>query len=98
MDGRDIGTHVLPNAEVKVFLLASVEERAVRRHTENLKKGFLSDLNQLKEEIAKRDKYDSEREYAPLKKADDAIELDTTSLTITEVVENIMALVSERIG
>jgi CMP/dCMP kinase len=98
MDGRDIGTHVLPNAEVKVFLLASVEERAIRRHTENLKKGFSSDLAQLKEEIAKRDKYDSEREYAPLKKADDAIELDTTSLTITEVVENIMALVSERIG
>jgi CMP/dCMP kinase len=98
MDGRDIGTHVLPNAEVKVFLLASVEERAIRRHTENLKKGFPSDLALLKEEIAKRDKYDSEREYAPLKKADDAIELDTTSLTITEVVENIMALVSERIG
>ena len=56
MDGRDIGTHVLPNAEVKVFLLASVEERAVRRHTENLQKGFSSDLDQLTEEIARRDK------------------------------------------
>lgn len=98
MDGRDIGTHVLPNAEVKVFLLASVEERAVRRHTENLQKGFPSDLEQLKAEIARRDKIDSEREYAPLKKADDAVEIDTTSLTIPEVVDNIMALVRERIG
>lgn len=98
MDGRDIGTHVLPNAEVKVFLLASVEERAVRRHTENLEKGFPSDLEQLKAEIARRDKIDSEREYAPLKKAEDAVEIDTTSLTIPEVVENIMALVFERIG
>ena len=53
MDGRDIGTYVLPQAEVKVFLIASVEERAVRRHTENLEKGYLSDLQQLKEEIAK---------------------------------------------
>ena len=98
MDGRDIGTHVLPNAEVKVFLLASVEERAERRHTENLEKGFPSDLEKLKEEIAKRDKIDSEREVAPLKKASDAIEIDTTSLTIPDVVEKIMALVNERIG
>lgn len=98
MDGRDIGTHVLPNAEVKVFLLASVEERAVRRHHENLEKGFPSDLEKLKEAIARRDKIDSEREIAPLKKAEDAIEIDTTSLSIPEVVEKIMALVHERIG
>ncbi|SDM46091.1 (d)CMP kinase [Bacillus sp. OK048] len=98
MDGRDIGTHVLPNAEVKIFLLASVEERAVRRHTENLQKGYSSNLEQLMEEIARRDKIDSEREYAPLKKADDAIEIDTTTLKIPEVVEKIMALVHERIG
>ncbi|WHX99113.1 (d)CMP kinase [Neobacillus sp. DY30] len=98
MDGRDIGTHVLPNAEVKVFLLASVEERAVRRHTENLQKGYPSDLEQLKAEIARRDKIDSEREFAPLRKADDAFEIDTTSLTIPEVVEKIMALVHERVG
>lgn len=97
MDGRDIGTHVLPNAEVKVFLLASVEERAVRRHNENMQKGYPSDLEQLKEEISQRDKIDSEREVAPLKKADDAIEIDTTSLTISDVVEKIMALVLERI-
>jgi CMP/dCMP kinase len=97
MDGRDIGTHVLPNAEVKVFLLASVEERALRRHAENLEKGFSSDLEKLKDEIATRDKIDSEREIAPLKKAADAKEIDTTSLTIHEVVEKIMDLVRERI-
>lgn len=98
MDGRDIGTHVLPNAEVKVFLLASVKERAQRRHAENIQKGFLSDLDKLKEEIAARDKIDSEREVAPLKKADDAIEIDTTSLSITDVVDKIMGLALERIG
>jgi cytidylate kinase len=98
MDGRDIGTHVLPGAEVKVFLLASVDERAERRHTENLQKGFPSDIEKLKEEISRRDKIDSEREVAPLKKADDAIEIDTTSLSILEVVEKIMSLVQERIG
>ncbi|MDE3839421.1 (d)CMP kinase [Bacillus methanolicus] len=98
MDGRDIGTHVLPHAEVKIFLLASVEERAQRRHQENLQKGFSSNLEKLKEEIAKRDKIDSEREVAPLRKADDAFEIDTTSLSIEQVVDKIMALAEERIG
>lgn len=98
MDGRDIGTHVLPGAEVKVFLLASVEERAIRRHNENIQKGFPSDIEKLKEEISLRDKLDSEREVAPLKKADDAVEIDTTSLTIDQVVEKIMELAYERIG
>ncbi|MFC4324154.1 (d)CMP kinase [Litchfieldia salsa] len=96
MDGRDIGTHVLPNAEIKVFLLASVEERAVRRHEENVSKGMESNLDRLKEEIALRDQLDSEREVAPLKKADDAIEIDTTSMAIPEVVDKIMNLVNER--
>lgn len=98
MDGRDIGTHVLPDAEVKVFLLASVDERAQRRHAENIQKGFPSDLEKLKAEIAARDKIDSEREVAPLKKADDAVEIDTTSLSITDVVGKIMELAHERIG
>lgn len=98
MDGRDIGTHVLPHAEVKIFLLASVEERAQRRHQENLQKGFSSNLEKLKEEIAKRDKIDSEREVAPLRKADDAFEIDTTSLSIEQVVDKIMTLAEERIG
>jgi cytidylate kinase len=97
MDGRDIGTHVLPQAEVKVFLVASVEERAVRRHTENLEKGYPSDLQQLKEEIEKRDKLDSEREVAPLKKASDAKLIDTTALSIEQVVNRIVALANERI-
>jgi CMP/dCMP kinase len=96
MDGRDIGTHVIPDAEVKVFLLASVEERAQRRHEENVSKGFASDLEKLKEEIALRDKIDSEREVAPLKKAEDAIEIDTTSLGIPEVVDRIMSLVERK--
>ncbi|WP_077213818.1 (d)CMP kinase [Bacillus dakarensis] len=97
MDGRDIGTHVLPGAEVKVFLLASVEERALRRFKENQLKGFPADLETLKEEIANRDKLDSEREVAPLKKAVDAVEIDTTSKTIDQVVEEIMDLALERI-
>ena len=96
MDGRDIGTHVLPFAELKIFLIASVDERANRRHTENLKKGFPSDLETLKNEIAARDKFDSEREVAPLQKADDAIEIDTTSLNINEVAGRIISLVEER--
>ncbi|MFB9757735.1 (d)CMP kinase [Ectobacillus funiculus] len=98
MDGRDIGTHVLPYAEVKVFLLASVEERAQRRYQENIEKGFSSDLEKLKEEIALRDKLDSEREFAPLQKAEDAIELDTTSLSIEQVVEKIMDIVSLKLA
>ncbi|MBB5323429.1 cytidylate kinase [Anoxybacillus tepidamans] len=97
MDGRDIGTHVLPHAEVKIFLKASVEERAKRRHAENIARGFASDLETLKEEIARRDKIDSEREVAPLKKAEDAVEIDTTSLSIDDVVNEIMKIVNERI-
>ncbi|WP_226666897.1 (d)CMP kinase [Metabacillus litoralis] len=97
MDGRDIGTHVLPNAELKIFLKASVEERAKRRYDENIKKGFTEDLEKLKTEIANRDKLDSEREIAPLKKADDAIEIDTTSLSIQDVVKKIEEYIEERL-
>jgi len=97
MDGRDIGTHVLPNAEVKVFLLASVEERALRRHKENLEKGFESNLEQLKKEIERRDQIDSERENAPLRQAKDAVVIDTTSLSIEDVVDRIMMLIKERV-
>ncbi|BBW95803.1 (d)CMP kinase [Geobacillus icigianus] len=97
MDGRDIGTHVLPDAEVKIFLKASVEERARRRHEENIARGFPSDLETLKEEIARRDRLDSERETAPLRKAPDAVEIDTTSLSVEEVAERIMDIVNERI-
>ncbi|MDF2606326.1 MAG: cytidylate kinase [Bacillales bacterium] len=97
MDGRDIGTHVLPNAEVKIFLIASVEERAVRRHKENIERGFISNLEELKIEIAKRDELDSTREVAPLTKAKDAIEIDTTSKSLEEVVDAIMEVVKVKI-
>jgi len=89
MDGRDIGTVVLPKAELKIFLVASVDERAERRYTENLSKGIETDLETLKEEIAARDYKDSHRKTSPLKQAEDAIYLDTTGLTILEVVEKI---------
>ena len=89
MDGRDIGTVVLPQAELKIFLVASVDERAERRYKENLSKGIETDLETLKEEIAARDYKDSHRETSPLKQAEDAIYLDTTGLSILEVVEKI---------
>jgi len=98
MDGRDIGTYVLPNAEVKVFLNASVEERAKRRHAENVKKGFSSNIEQLKHDIKQRDLVDSNRSIAPLIKAEDAIEIDTTSLTISGVVQRILKLVYNKVN
>ncbi|MFG6148675.1 (d)CMP kinase [Halobacillus sp. B23F22_1] len=95
MDGRDIGTHVIPDAEVKIFMIASVRERAERRHKENIENGFSSNLNELMEEIRKRDEIDSQREIAPLVKAADAIEVDTTSLSIEEVVDRIIHIVEQ---
>mgnify|MGYP000955152230 FL=1 len=89
MDGRDIGTVVLPKAELKIFLVASVDERAERRYKENLAKGIETDLETLKEEIAARDYKDSHRATSPLKQAKDAIYLDTTGLSIQEVVDKI---------
>ena len=91
MDGRDIGTVVLPQAELKIFLVASVDERAERRYKENIAKGIETDLETLKEEIAARDYKDSHRETSPLKQAEDAVYLDTTGLNIQEVVEKIKA-------
>lgn len=92
MDGRDIGTVVLPDAELKVFLTATVEERAARRHRENIARGMDSDITVLQEEIALRDKRDSEREVSPLRQADDALYLDTTEMTIDQVVVRLMEL------
>ncbi|MDO4178909.1 MAG: (d)CMP kinase [Phascolarctobacterium sp.] len=97
MDGRDIGTVVFPDAELKVFLTASVEERAMRRYKENVAKGQTCDLAKLKEEIAARDKADSEREISPLKQAGDAILLDSSHMTIDEVVQAILNMVEERL-
>ena len=96
MDGRDIGTVVLPNAELKIYLVASVQARALRRFKENQEKGIDLSLEKLEEEIAHRDFLDSTRKESPLKKADDAIEIDTTSLTIQEVVSEITNLIQEK--
>lgn len=95
MDGRDIGTYVLPNAQVKIFLVASVSERARRRHEENIQKGHSSNIEELKQEIEQRDLIDSKREASPLLKANDAYEVDTTSLSIDQVAECILRKVND---
>lgn len=95
MDGRDIGTAVLPDAEVKIFLVASAKERAERRYKENVSKGITTPLKVLQKEIEDRDYKDSHREVSPLVQAEDAIRLDTTSLSITQVVNKMKELMSE---
>ncbi|GMQ61805.1 (d)CMP kinase [Vallitalea maricola] len=94
MDGRDIGTYVLPNATTKIYLNASVETRAKRRHKELLEKGISRNLESIEDEIGKRDYRDMNREFAPLKKADDAIEVDTSNLSIDEVVNKILKMIN----
>lgn len=96
MDGRDIGTVVFPNAQLKIFLTASVEERARRRYAEMVAKGQQVDLQQLQADIAERDKQDSERAISPLRQAEDALLLDTSDMGISEVTERILQLVQER--
>ena len=89
MDGRDIGTNILPDADVKIFLTASVETRAKRRYDELTGKGETCDLEQIAKDIAERDARDMNRETAPLKQADDAILVDSSHMTIPEVVSEI---------
>ncbi|WP_336825173.1 (d)CMP kinase [Sporosarcina sp. USHLN248] len=96
MDGRDIGTAVLPNADLKIFMTASVEERADRRYIENQRRGIQTSLAQLIADIKERDRADSEREVSPLKQAEDAILLDTTSLSIEEVADQVIELAEKR--
>ena len=98
MDGRDIGTHVLPNADLKLFLTASIEERARRRWLELTSKGYQVELEQLKADITCRDKKDCEREIAPLVQSEDAAFLDTTQLSIDGAVEAILKLCDQRAG
>lgn len=93
MDGRDIGTVVLPNADLKIFLTASVEERAKRRFDELKAKGEKPDISAIEKDIAERDHRDMTREVAPLKQADDAVLVDTTSMTIQEVADKIMSYI-----
>lgn len=94
VDGRDIGSVVFPDARTKIFLTASIEERARRRLHDLHEKGFEADLESLKQEIAKRDEYDSNREFAPLKQADGAVLLDTTAMTIDQVIDRIIIIVT----
>ena len=91
LDGRDIGSYVFPNADYKFFLVATPEERGRRRYKELCEKGFEGTLEEIIKDIEKRDEIDSNREFAPLKKADDAIEIDTTGLGIDEVVEAVVS-------
>ena len=98
MDGRDIGTVVLPKADVKIFLTASAEVRAQRRTEELLAKGQKANYQQILKEIQQRDYQDTHREVAPLKLARDSIKLDTSDMSIDEVVEKMRGIVLEKIG
>jgi cytidylate kinase len=96
MDGRDIGTHVFPDADVKFFLIADVNERARRRNIEELSRGENLTLDQTLGEIEERDKRDSHRAYSPLRPAPDSIQLNTSNLTPPQVVEKMIELIKER--
>lgn len=98
MDGRDIGTTVFPEAELKVFVTASAEVRAQRRYDELKEKGMPADFNDILKNVEERDYLDSHREVSPLRKAPDAIELDNSHMTIAEQSDWLMKLVKERIG
>lgn len=97
-DGRDMGTVVFPDAQVKIFLTASVEERALRRYNQLKEQGLGGNLTTLLEEIAARDRRDASRPVSPLVPADDAVRLDTTGRTVLEVVDAVLSQVSRRLG
>ncbi len=96
MDGRDIGTVVLPEADLKLFLTASVKERARRRMQQLKRKGINAEISQIEEDIRQRDLQDTTREASPLRQAEDALLLDTSDMTIDQVVDHIISLVAER--
>ncbi len=93
LDGRDIGSYVLPNAEYKFYVTASVDVRATRRYKELIEKGHEVDFEKLKAEIEQRDYNDKNRDFAPLKQAEDAIYLDTSDMTIEEVLDKIISYI-----
>ena len=97
MDGRDIGTYVLPNAEVKIYQIASVETRAIRRYDENIQKGIPCTLEEIEEDVRKRDYIDSHRAFAPLKPAPDSILLDTSFMSVEEVVDAVVKIIDRRV-
>ena len=96
LDGRDIGTVVFPNAEVKIFLTATVDERANRRYKELIEKGTKTTFEEVKKDIIQRDKQDSTRPVSPLKQADDAVLLDSTGMKISEVADFIIKKIQEK--
>jgi len=98
MDGRDIGTVVLPNADIKIYLNADCHERAIRRHKELLERGNDKSLEEVEKDLLDRDFRDMNRKISPLKKAVDAIEIDSTYLGIEEVVDKVLDIVKERQG
>lgn len=98
MDGRDIGSYVLPDAQVKVFQVASVETRAKRRYDENLAKGIQTSLEEVAENVRQRDYIDSHRDFDPLVKDKDAIELDTSNLNIEESAAAVLEIVAKKLG
>ena len=98
MDGRDIGTYVLPNADVKIFQIANVETRAIRRYDENIAKGIECTLEDIEADVRKRDYIDSHRAFAPLKPAPDAIHLDTSDLSIDEVVAEVNKIIDQKLA
>ena len=95
MDGRDIGTYVLPDAEVKIFLTATSDVRAKRRLLEMQEKGMEAEFETVKRDIEYRDKNDSEREFAPLRKAEDAVLVDSSDMTIEQVINRIIGIIEE---
>ncbi len=98
MDGRDIGTVVLPDAQVKIFLTASAEVRAKRRYDELLAKGMKAEYNDVLEEMIQRDYQDSHRAIAPLKQAEDAVLVDTSEMDLEQVLETLETIVKEKTG
>jgi len=98
MDGRDIGTNVLPKAEIKIYLDASVEERSRRRLGELVQNGIEASFGEVKEQIKIRDKNDMTRKHNPLKKAEDAVEVDSTDMSIDEVVARIIEIKKDKLG
>ena len=96
MDGRDIGTVVLPQAQVKIFLTASVESRAQRRLLDLAEKGMASDLATVMADLEKRDKQDTTRKHSPLRKAADAVVIDTSEMSIDDVIKNILLIIENK--
>jgi len=98
MDGRDIGTYVLPMANVKIYQIATVETRAVRRYEENLSKGINTTLKQVEEDVRNRDYIDSHREFAPLKPAVDSVLIDTSFMTVEQAVDAVLKVIHDKTG